>query len=278
MKKLGWFTLCFCLMLVGGLVGSAQSRKPVAPQAKFSTVPFDVTAKQLPPKFLGHSLLDLWGLVNERKKALDQGEYETTKAWEERLERLNAKPLLGGVKLDSTLAFRVSDVENVYSADDEAITLTANTDKQAFDSMNEQGLSDFDSVLWWYDSKFIGSFIGSNAFGVKRRVRAETENYYHLLFNKGIIGRANTLTINEVSVEKAKAIRPLLRTLIVGTLIDPYIGGDKDETSATISDPVKTTTYNFYAYFEPTAFWFYNLETGEVYYRADLTAKAQAKQ
>lgn len=270
MKRLKWMMAFMAMVLIGVLVPFAQTRKLASSQAQFSKVPFDLAANQLTPNYPGHSLVDLWGLMVERKKTMKQGEYETTPAWETRIAKLNAQPLTGTVRATSILAFKLRQTETSYSADSEALTITAKTADQIYDSMNKQGLSSFDSFLWGYSNQKSGSYIGANAFGVKRRVRVEKEMNYYLIFKSGIIGEAKMLTIQEVKPEKARAIRPHLRVLLVGVLTDPYIGGDKDETAATIDDPVKTSTFNFYAYFKPMAFWFYNFETGEVYYRADL--------
>lgn len=276
MKRVRYLIAFILFALIGGLASSAQSRKPAA-KSKFSNLPFELTAKQLSPRYLGHSLADVWGLLAERKKLLKQGEYEKTPAWESRIEKLNAQPLTGTVTLSNKLAFLLSETENSYSPDAETLTIEAKTDKQSYDAINEIGLSGFDSVVWLFDSKSTGSFVGSNSFGVKRRVRTEAETGYYLLFQAGIIGQANKLIIHDVSIEQAKVIRPWLRVLLIGTLAEPYTGGDKDEDGATLDNPVKTSTTYFYVYFKPEAFCFYNFETGEVYYRADLKLSERPK-
>lgn len=277
MKSLRWFILLSCFVASSALMASAQKRKPAVPQVQFSQTVFDLTAKQLPPKYLGHSLVDVWGLLNDRKKKFSQGEYETTQAWQTRLAKLKTERLMGEVTMVSDYAFKLTNVETTYSADAEALTLTAQTAKSGFDSINNDSLLGFDSIQWWYNNKKAGAYVGSNAFGVKRRVQVETEQIYYLLFKPETLGKANTLTIHDVKPETAKVIRPQLRALLIGTPMEPYIGGDKEETDATIDDPVKTLTYSFYLYFKPKAIWFYNTQTGEVYYKADLTPKQQTE-
>jgi len=122
------------------------------------------------------------------------------------------------------------------------------------------------------DTKQLGSFVGSNAFGVKRRVRAEKEQAYFTVFKEGILGSAGMVNIEEASVEQAKLIRPQIRVLIVGNLQQPYVGGDTDHNEATIDNPVQTSSYNFYVYFKPQAVLFYNLQSGEVYYRGLISS------
>lgn len=278
MKILTWLILCFCVLILAGWSVAVQTRKQVAPKPQFSKTPFDLKANQLPPKYLGHSLIDLWGLMHDRKKLMEKDEYETSEAWQTRVAKLNSKPLVGSLTPHSIFAFRLIGAETSYSADAQALTITASkVEPPVFDSLNEHSLSNLESFLYWYDNISQGSVIGSNAFGVKRRVKVEKETSYYLLFGSGRIGRANTLTLEEVKPEQAKSIRPLLQMLLICELIAPFTGGDKDETGATIDEPIKTTSLNVYTYVMPLAFWFYNSETGEVYYRADLQPKKQAE-
>jgi len=270
--------ICFLLLVVLAWELSAQNQpsKPVA-RTVFATSIFDNSWERLPPGYNGHSVIDLWPMLLSRRSKLIKQEYETSEAWAKRIEKLQAEPFHGSLTVFSLLAFSAQDVETEYDADQKTLSVKANKETLSFDLVNNKGLSDYEAITWWFKSENKGSFIGSNSFGVKRKVRSEKEEGYYVLFKAGEIGEANLLTLQDVSVQQAKLLRPKLRVLVVGKLQYPYVGAESFKKKATIDTPVQTDSLYYYLYFKPEAFWFYNYETGEVYYRADLQPKEQAK-
>jgi hypothetical protein len=266
------------LMLAGSmLAGAASPQQPeVKPPSKkseprktrpkatpgFSTAPFDSSVERLPPNYLGHSMIDVWTELNKRSSNFKKGEYETSAAWAARLQKLQGQPLTGSLTMLSQFAFRAYDVEDVYDADAKTLRLSLKSGEANYDQVY------YDIFLWRTKTWQAGSFIGSNAFGVKRRVRAEKEQAYFTAFKAGWLGSTGVHKIKEVSVEQAKLIRSQIGGLIVGKLREPYVGQRADRSEATLDDPVQRSSNNFYVFFQPQAVWFYNLQSGEVYHRA----------
>jgi hypothetical protein len=247
------------LMLAGSMLAGAASpqqpqvkppsqksgqrkAKPKSPSA-FSTVPFDSSVERLPPNYQGHSMVDIWTELNKRRPQLKQDEYETKEAWAARLQKLQDQPLTGSLTVLSQFAFRAQDFKDEYDADTKTIQLSVNLGSVDFDEISAGAVPNHESILWWRDIRDAGSFVGSNAFGIKRRVRVEEKQAYFMLCKEGLIRSSGILKIEEVSIEQAKLIRPQIRVLIVGKLRRPYVGLDTRHKKATLDNPVETYSY-----------------------------------
>lgn len=275
MKTVQWVSFCLLFLSLSGYAALAQQRSKKV--ETFSTVPFDESAAKLPSNYFGHSMSDLWPMLLSRRTKLLKQEYETTEAWAKRIEKVQAEPFWGSLTVFSTLAFKPLDLDSEYDADSATLSLKINLETVSFDFINNKGLSDYDAIALRQTTEQVGSFVGSNSFGVKRKVKAKEQVAQFLLFKAGQIGQANILTIEDVTVQQAKSIRPHLRAIVCGKLKYPYIGADSEKTNATLDEPVQTSALSYYLYFEPLALWFYNSETGEVYYRADLKSGESKK-
>jgi hypothetical protein len=266
-------------LLVDPALAQQSSKQPEPPKASpkatttFSTMPFDNSARRLPPNYRGHSLINVWAALHKRGQQFRKSEYETSEAWNSRSEKLKARPLIGSASMLSQFAFQAYDVDAFYNADAETISVTVSPVDALYDKMNGIPLPAFRSILGWKNIAQLGSFVGSNAFGVKRRIRAEVEQFYFMTFPETQLNLADTFTIENVGAERARLIKPQIRVLIVGKLQEPYMGVSSDQIDATLSDPVQTTSHDLYLYFKPEAIWFYNLRTGEVYHRALIPAE-----
>src|ERR1039458_9061509 len=76
-------------------------RHPVQPSSnRYEQLPFDATREQLPPHFEGHDVQALYGALHTPPK----GEYETSAAYNERLEAVRTKRLYGSVMTGSAIA------------------------------------------------------------------------------------------------------------------------------------------------------------------------------
>jgi hypothetical protein len=268
------------LMLSGSLLaGSALAQQPKQSRprnakpkvtAVFSTAPFNSSVERLSPNYLGHSMIKVWAELYRRRLQFNKREYETSDAWASRVQKLKGQPLISSTTMLSQFAFQAYDVDAFYDADTKIISVTVSPGGAFHDEMNGVLSLSGNSMLGWKNTAQSGSFVGSNAFGVKRRVRAETEQFYFMAFQDTRIGLADTFNIENVGGEQAKLIKPQIRVLVIGTLQEPYAGLSASQNKATLDDPVQTTSYEFYLYFKPEAIWFYNLKSGEVYHKALL--------
>ena len=162
------------------MLGAAgQTKRPPirsAPLSGFSAQPFDLAVEKLLPGFKGHDAAGVVVELTKRKAAMVKDEFETTAAYRERMAGQAARPLLGTLRIDKLFAFVLpaSAVKSTYDADDQVLSV----------SLPVQNETDKLCVGWsfliddWKCKMFAlvetpissTSYIGENAFGVKRRV------------------------------------------------------------------------------------------------------------
>lgn len=151
-----------------------QKRKPSEATAgakkgniAYATVPFDVSVEKLPASYQGHSILDI---LKKLSPLRPKGEFEKSEEYESRLTHWKETPFLGNLVPTDVLAFEISgflapDALSVkYDADREEMTATISFENQYFDSGTARWLETF------YQSKNLGSHIGTTRMGIKFRI------------------------------------------------------------------------------------------------------------
>jgi hypothetical protein len=215
-----------------------------------------------------------------------KGEFETTEAYNQRMETLLAQPVLGSLTPRSALTAVIGLTsgskysELTYDADAQQLSVDKSLDKVPFDLENYDRNSKLRVLPTGLDfEKQVRTYMGQNAFGRKARV-VEKERYvcdlillnlYQLGFKKGeydeLLGQGNIkfdLTMDPATAQKVKQSLKLLVIFQVGA---PYVSTSKEYDSATIDNPVDLTTRKFFVYADVSEVWLYDSKTGEVYAR-----------
>ncbi len=78
---------------------------------------------RLSPNYLGNDPKSVYSAIKKRTVTEKKGEFETTKAFEKRLQAESQTPVLGKVGLNGTFAFQSEDAEISYSADNSEFTI-----------------------------------------------------------------------------------------------------------------------------------------------------------
>lgn len=246
----------------------------------YSLTPFDESRKALPLRFLGHSIVRIGSAAS--KLNLRRSQYESTDDFELRKKRAKAKPLFGAVSGTSVYAVLVP-VGTAYDADNERVNALVRL----------QGLEDAPSLRSYRlfpkgfqptfaRNTYLGSFVGSNSFGVKRKVRRYGRTEVSLVFDNldewglgfqsdrrsASSPEPNTIMLTAGLHKKiAPLVKPRLLALAVFTLTEPVLSWDVDTDKATLDDPVEQATTRYFLGANVRSIWLYDYKTGTVYAR-----------
>jgi hypothetical protein len=264
----------------------AAPAKPVPKKSAdlYSKAPFDKTVSKVPEGFRGHNLASLFGALSDKLKA--KGEFETTEAYNKRIEAALSEPLVGELTAKSILASVIpltsgSEFSNLkYNADAQLLSVDKSMDEVPYDLGDYETRSKqrvLSTGLGF--EKVIRTYTGQNSFGIKRRV-VEKESYSCdlILLNPGELGfkkdqydvlgdRQNIVFDVQMDPATAQKAKQNLKLLVLFQVGPPYVGNAKDYDSPTIDDPVEVTSYKFYIYANVIEVWLYDSKTGEIYAR-----------
>lgn len=240
-------------------------RPPQAPEQSI----FRVDGDSLPANYHGYDPILVWRQLSQRQ--LVKGEYETTAAFETRLSRLKAIPLFAGVLMDDVLPFEVDGeaLEMEYHADSGLLSVALKPD---FVWEGERLSGSFQRA---FPLKRIlnrsSSYVGTNAFGVRRRITRQTSTEIDLAFDNHEAGYSSGYDIDvPMNVASARQAKTTLRALAIYKLASPYLttGTFKDEP--TITEPTDFSTLHLNLNGQLLAIWLYELPTGRVLTKLDL--------
>ena len=104
--------------------------------------------------------------------------------YKERLTREYRVPVVGALTLENTFAFVMTQFYTEYDADNQVLSVRV-VSKTAIDEENYAG--NYGYLLWSGSESKAGSFIGSNAFGVKRRVSVYRGTAFYLALHESVL-------------------------------------------------------------------------------------------
>lgn len=276
---------------------AAPSKKSARPASeklsdRYSKVPFDPSIGKVPEGFRGHDLVSLYFALAGKLKG--KGEFETTEAYNKRIDALMAEPVLGQLTPRSMLATVIgltsggefSDLQ--YNADTQLLSVNKSLDKVPYGVDDLKAIDTRRVISTGLDFVKAGrTYVGQNAYGVKKRVVEKDEYICDLIMvNPGELGFKKPehdflgneqnisfdLTMDPATAQKVKSNLKLLVLFQVGA---PYVGISKDYDSATIDNPVDLTTHRFFIFARVSEVWLYDSRTGEVF--AKFPAKAEGQ-
>jgi TonB family protein len=223
---------------------------------QYTTVPIDLETNHLPAFYVGHSPYAIVSNLINREKRLKKGEFETSDEFAQRIHHEKMLPVIGAVNLNDVFAFYYDDFGLSYLADDAKYQLSL------FDSAKY--LSQIDVNLTTQTKKY-GSFVGQNAFGVKKRVQVVREANIQLKLSW------DRYYDNDLffAVERSKAIRikNSIRVLLLVKLHEPFVEINQNVETATIDDPRLVAYHDISLRAEYVGVIIYNIENGEILHR-----------
>lgn len=293
-------TACLLLICAAPLFGQAQQNPAPKPSAGRSTTSparpvyastaFDPTQESLPPSYAGMDCVRALAALKRAKLA--KGEFETTAVYETRkAEVLGQLTLHGSIKATDLLAFKVDlkrQYKTAYDADNEALSLSLEP---------REGETGYLSVLFGRPSGFDmtqylpvtilsssnSSYLGSNAFGVKTRVRKESGSVCALLrqeeasmtllgpswVDTDVGGLKGEGAIRfKMAGADAQTFIPRLAMLVIGRLDTPYYRtGGLDVHGPTRDEPYDREISVDGLVLSLSAIWYYDPRSGRVFYK-----------
>jgi len=229
---------------------------------------------QLPPGYLGNDAESLLRVIEARQKSQVKGEFETSERYAARIKRENAQPLLGSIKLDDVLAFKVDQPECRYDPDAGIMKFYVTTGG-AWDEA--QQLTSGKLAVQLKAHTTVHQYLGSNAFGVTVRVKDE-----HIKSVKLGIVNSQEFDLRDkdnpdepaladsfyselkMTPDEARKLKKTAKALVIGVLDDtPASKGDL------VGEPTITSPKGFfeeirYLNLKVSEIWIYNPETGRV--------------
>jgi hypothetical protein len=206
----------------------------------------------------------------------EQGEFETTEKFHERMLAARIRPLSGGLPLSGDLAFVTNErgvskgsvVEYSYNADTETMYVNI-TPKGVYDG---ESLSDtLQSVDLVQAELSTRKYVASNAYGVKAVVSDSRYLAYGLAFRSAYLRSENLDLKFQVPLSQAPTVKRYLRVAVVVRLLMPKTDTDatpvidgKMSYGATISEPYAGTAVHRYLFVNIVQLVAFDGRTGKV--------------
>jgi hypothetical protein len=238
-----------------------------------------VLVKNIPPNYLGNNAASVYTAVMGVKAGLSKGKFETTPEYLERLDKLLARLRVDGPKtVKDELTFVLTPSED-YDADTRVYTVKVET---FYDTASElrseqppQAISLSDnhvrSVTLGRTSKTLGSAVGRNAFGVRKRYAIRSYSTLKLMMPAGKVAPwANGLEILNIPPARARQLMGRVRVAVRGRLAFPFASFESNHSNPTMNEPEESYLRDHCIYFEPESIFVFDGRTGEALGAADL--------
>ena len=261
--------------LLIGACTLAFEQKPAAtakPATSFSGAVFEVPIQ---PHYQGNDLRKIADAVDHMATA-EKGEYETTAAFNARLEGMKAAPLFGNISINSPMAFvfptahsRQSlradpTLQSSYDADEGLMTVSLSADEgNISEPLEATDLATL--VVWDMVSMSAGYYHATNAFGVAATVRDSKGTSYGLALPLSSKSRLESGVSFKVSPDRARILERRVRILLVCKVHEPRpLVAKRWQHAPTLDEPYKSDSLELYLRAVPVKMVIFDDETGEV--------------
>jgi len=282
---------CLIYVICAQFLFLAQASAQKAPTGSgFSTIEFDLNAKSLPPLFKGHDIGQLSLKLAAKGASKGKGEFETTEQWQQRINKEESEPILGGLLLSSVYAFALGGTDD-FGHFNGLFEIKYDADKSTFHLQIESTEDLWDANGGWvylrsypYIVKVAetisdsGSQVGMNAYGATAKVNDYDSTTYAVEFSNARFARQKSTIFSHAEPihgefvapsEQAPTIAKNIGVLAVRKLKAPFYKTGYLSTTATIDSPQTFSGTNHYVIIDLLAFWVYNRISGEVYTRIE---------
>jgi len=177
------------------------------------------------------------------------------------------QPIAPGLRPADTFAFIAGEPIVEYDAEKQQMKM-----RFPFSSNpNNQAVVDGFEALWSESISQKGAYLGTNAFGIVRRVTRETISQYVLVTQ---VPRWEPATqvfewplVVSMSPLKAKSVKNSFHALIICSLVAPFVASSDASFEATLEEPIDRTFIIRTLYVEMKEIWIIDSSTGEIFGR-----------
>ena len=246
--------------------------------------PFSPELERLPRNFLGHNLNLIYEEAAKRQN-LQKGEFETTTAFEQRVQTRKLQPIIGELKDSDLIAavFSNSDYPliSTYDADKQVMQIRQPVSRLWMPWRRDEPTEVKDASPWLHDlvhipwkriDKIVKSqqlklnFIYLNEYGIAFRPSWQVEPLPSSLVP--VVSHHFEFEI-PMDVTTARTFsKKNLGFLVVAKLLSP--NAVKNFGTPAVNDKRFTTRNYFYIHVELVEHWIFNRSTGEVYLKRKL--------
>jgi hypothetical protein len=237
--------------------------------------------QKVPITFQGDDFEKIYKTLSDSPNLKDKSEYETTAEYQKRVTDLT-KIALSDKSAASVLAFvyRPERIEfsrfltAKYDADAQnlQITIIAASDRYVANAQRLEFTEIMTTPAKNAQLKSLGTYEGSNAYGLKRTIEKSLLKYYSVGItnfksiqepgkSKYDFGLTSTLS---AAPAKAKEIKENLAILYVGKLVAPFSALIGDSLKPTVDKPRDVAIGNYILTMNLSEIWLYNAATGEI--------------
>lgn len=236
--------------------------------------------KRLPINYSGDDPIDVYTAIHE--SALEKSQFETIADYRARTKKvLSQIKLQNGKRADETLTIVISELEESYDAEKQQITLKlSSNDESLGDDFSKELLADdlevnpiFFSIDIISGVRSLGTGIGQNAFGVKRRIQINKYTSIRLSMRSDLFTTSRDTVTFRIAPFIAQRAAGYVRLAFNGKLHYPFFGEYSYSDTATLSDPEEARNFRKLIFFEPDSLVAYNKRTGEILASATLPAQ-----
>lgn len=259
------------LALITCAAAASQAQTQKKPQPHKATIPAPAEWIDMAGDLRGGH--DFMRLAVAASKLEPKGEFETTDDFRKRIAAAIDRPVYGTVSLSSRLIAigwlsrsdsQMPGLNYSYNADAESMRVCVSDFAGDYGSPAIEGFSMWGAELPLHQEvKQLGSYIGSNAFGAKVRVKKSSATVTRLLVEASSPGSICTADV-KVTRAEAKQVAERAMWAIVGHLAPPYYAVTATYTSPEISNPVEHMTTYRNLPFKMEQIALYDPRTGEI--------------
>lgn len=263
----------------------ARGQKIRIPQIRVPALPVAlISVKNLPPNFTGNNPANIIQSLGRIKKDLDKSKFETTSDYYERISKqLNHLSVDGQAKASDELTIVIWKRIEDYDADSKLYTVKLHSGSTFLNTLPTQrgstdlSLSDNEvhEVIIGEADKTIGTAVGRNAFGVRKRYTIRSYATIKLVIpSSKATAWSDGLTLPNIEPSAARQMMGHVCVILRGRLAFPFTSVESDYDAATLTEPEESHFRDFSIYFEPNSIIAFNQKTGEVLGQAALTPEA----
>jgi TonB family protein len=289
-KSTGTCLLILALELVTSLAvaqESSKARSKLPVRQRISNVSaFDDQAESFRPHFTGNDAEAIYELVKAKLPNPAKSEFESNSEYDARVHEFANKTLVDSTKVRDLFAFSLSgspftepvsadlekitrNVEREYDAESRTLTIEL---PSALGSVFQQW-----SPLWRASLKYVGGdYIGSNAFGVRRKITrwAESDLIIAVHGSQWLVPDCREDTLGndlscpvEANGPTARTLSQNLRIIIVGRLTAPFISFESYTSDPTIDAPAEILHKIKYLHVDLEQLWLTDGANGRVLHK-----------
>ncbi|MBB5610393.1 MULTISPECIES: hypothetical protein [unclassified Janthinobacterium] len=245
---------------------SKSSQKKVSDLAAFSQDPFDANAETLPIDFRGHSCI----AISDRLKAfkLKKDEFESTKAYAERVEHVKSEPIYGNLNGSSIIAMSPDKplLMPNYNADTETMTVRM-LSHGSRTTMIGEGF--FSSALINSSLSSTQKYIGENGYGKKVEITSSVYDACGITFaNIKSQGPSTGIPSDfsfKISPDDARLNKGAIRILYIAKLESPFLSRYGNMIKPTMDNPIELLWNGDSLVMKLSQVWLYSSVTGKVF-------------